>query len=135
MKPSLNLKSVFFFSYIHITLQNTPFQYKCHYFRFFISLRNIFILKKLRIFLLHLITKIVFTIGNNITIIDHKLTEILLLANISQRAIVLAAYTIVSITISKINKNDIINYFLKLVENILYQHLSIKRLIVSSLSS
>ena len=84
---------------------------------------------------MYLITKIVFTIGNNITIIDHKLTEILLLANISQRAIALDVYTVESITISKINKNDIINYFLKLVENILYQHLLINSSIVSSLSS
>ena len=54
--------------------------------------------------MLYLITKIVFTIGNNITSIDHKLTEILLLANISQRAIALDIYTVESITISKINK-------------------------------
>ena len=74
---------------------------------------------------MYLITKIVFTIGNNITSIDHKLTEILLLANISQRAIALDVYTVESITISKINKNDIINYFLRLVEHILFQHLSI----------
>jgi hypothetical protein len=85
--------------------------------------------------LLYLITKIVFTIGNNITSIDHKLTEILLLENISQRAIALDVYTVESITISKINKNDIINYFLRLVEHILFQHLSINRLIVSLRSS
>ena len=84
---------------------------------------------------MYLITKIVFTIGNNITSIDHKLTEILLSTNISQRAIALDVYTVESITISKINKNDIINYFLKLVENILYQHLLINSSIVSSLSS
>ena len=85
--------------------------------------------------MLYLITKIVFTIGNNITSIDHKLTEILLLANISQRAMALDVYTVESITISKINKNDIINYFLRLVEHILFQHLLINRLIVSLRSS
>ena len=55
--------------------------------------------------------KIVFTIGNRTTSTDHKLTEISLSTNTSQRIIALTAYTVENITASKINKINIINYF------------------------